>query len=114
MEFKYEIVKTDAKEFKIPISEPEIINARYGESDIVSIIDDFRKRGYTIVNESKEYADNNVDFIFQFDIMSYEGLDFRIRFDSHGQIKFFPRDEDGEMMKEIFDEFDEILGKRLS
>jgi len=114
MEFKFEVVKTQTKEFKIPVSKPEVIDARFDVSDICCIIDEFRRRGYTIVNEFKEHKDRS-DYIFfyEFDIMSSDGSDFRLRFTT-GTIKFFPRDEDEEAMAEIFDEFDEILGKQLS
>lgn len=114
MEFKFDIVKTDTREFKIPISKPEIIEARFDVSDIVCIIEKFRKRGYTIVNEYKEHKDRS-DYIFfyQYDIMSPDGFDFRLRFTA-GTIKFFPRDEDKEAMQDAFDEFDEILGEQLS
>lgn len=113
MEFKFEVVKTQTKEFKIPVSKPEVIDARFGISDICCIIDEFRKRGYTIVTEFREQDENDYIFFYEFDIMSPDGFDFRLRFTT-GTIKFFPRDKDKEMMEEIFDEFDEILGKQLS
>lgn len=114
MEFKFQEVKTDTKTFRIPVSKPETIDARFDISDIICIIDEFRKRGYTIVNEFKEHKDGS-DYIFfyEFDIKSSDGFDFRLRFTA-GTIKFFPRDEDKEAMQDAFDEFDEILGRQLS